>query len=130
HVRVRVSDDAQPHRHLSDIRALLGPLPDGIRLCAQHAFELLAEAEAAVHRVPAEEVHFHEVGALDAIADIVGACAGVQWLRATRGLTRLTVSPVEAGSGATVRTAHGNIPVPVPAVVEIARLRGIALTGA
>jgi uncharacterized protein (TIGR00299 family) protein len=75
-----------------------------------------------VHRVPAEEVHFHEVGALDALADVVGVVAGLEHL----GLERLTASPVTLGSGAT-RGAHGVIPVPAPAVLEL--LRGVPVTG-
>jgi uncharacterized protein (TIGR00299 family) protein len=75
-------------------------------------------------------VHFHEVGALDAIVDVVAGCAGVHWLRAERGLTELTVSPIEAGSAAPpVPAGHGAVPVPAPAVVEIARRAGLVLTG-
>src|SRR5581483_4598537 len=91
---------------------------------------LLAAAEAAVHRTEPERVHFHEVGALDAIADVVAGCAGVHWLRTERGLTELTASPIEAGSAAApVPAAHGAVPVPAPAVLEIARRRGLVLTG-
>jgi uncharacterized protein (TIGR00299 family) protein len=81
-------------------------------------FERLAVAEAAVHGTSPVEVHFHEVGALDAIADVVGVCAGFEHL----GASSVTVSPVAVGSG-TVETAHGTLPVPPPAVAEL--LRGV-----
>ena len=112
--RVHV-DAAESHHHRTwrDVRALLA----GNDL-ARRVFERLAAAEGAVHGVPADEVHFHEVGALDAIADVVGACAGLAHL----GADAVTVSPVAVGSG-TVRTAHGTLPVPPPAVAEL--LRGV-----
>ena len=131
-VRVRAPGEAQPHRGLAEIRAVLGAaaLPYPVREPALAAFELLAAAEAAVHRTEPERVHFHEVGALDAIADVVAGCAGVHWLRTERGLTELTASPIEAGSAAApVPAAHGAVPVPAPAVLEIARRRGLVLTG-
>jgi uncharacterized protein (TIGR00299 family) protein len=85
-------------------------------------FARLAQAEAGAHGIPAEDVHFHEVGALDALADVVGACAGLHHL----GLTALTASPVTLGGG-TARSAHGTIPVPVPAVLAL--LEGAPVTG-
>ena len=101
-----------------DIRALLAaaPLADPVRALALDAFARLARAEGRVHRIDPEEVHFHEVGALDAIADVVGTAAGLHAL----GLTSLVASPVTVGSGRT-RGAHGPIPVPAPAVLEILR---------
>lgn len=110
--RVHV-DAAESHHHRTwrDLRPMLA----GTALAV---FERLAVAEAAVHGVSPEEVHFHEVGALDAIADVVGACAGFEHL----GATDVTVSPVAVGSG-TVRTEHGILPVPPPAVAEL--LRGV-----
>jgi pyridinium-3,5-bisthiocarboxylic acid mononucleotide nickel chelatase len=131
-VRVRTPEGHQPHRGLPAIRTLLGaaPLPAPVRDLALAAFDLLGAAEAAVHRTEPDRVHFHEVGALDAIADLVAGCAGVHWLRAQRGLTELTVGPIEAGSAApAVPAAHGAVPVPAPAVVEIARRTGLVLTG-
>ena len=86
-VEVEVLVDDPPHRTWSTIRALLeaADLPDGVRRRALAAFGRLAEAEGRVHGVPPESVHFHEVGALDAIADVVGACAGVEALGAADG---------------------------------------------
>jgi pyridinium-3,5-bisthiocarboxylic acid mononucleotide nickel chelatase len=131
-VRVEVPGGEQPHRNLPTIVALLSEadLAVPVRETARAAFERLAAAEAAVHRTEPERVHFHEVGALDALADIVGGCAGVHWLRGHRGLTELSVGPVEAGSGgAPVRAAHGTLPVPAPAVLELARRAGLLLSG-
>lgn len=112
--RVHV-EAAESHRRRTwrDVSALL----DGTGL-ARTVFERLAAAEGSVHGVPAEDVHFHEVGALDAIADVVGVCAGFAHL----GAESVTVSPVAVGSGS-VQTAHGTLPVPPPAVAEL--LRGV-----
>ena len=103
--------ESHHHRTWRDIRPTLDGLPLAV-------FERLAVAEAAVHGTTPEEVHFHEVGALDAIADVVGVCAGFAHL----GASSVTVSPVAVGSG-TVQTAHGTLPVPPPAVAEL--LRGV-----
>ena len=110
--RVHV-DVAESHHHRTwrDVRALLG----GADL-AVAVFERLAVAEATVHGTTPDEVHFHEVGALDAIADVVGVCAGFAHL----GATSVTVSPVAVGSG-TIQAAHGTLPVPPPAVAELLR---------
>ncbi len=114
-VDVRVADDATT-RGWREVRGLLeqAPLADPVRALALDVFTRLATAEAAVHRVDVEQVHFHEVGALDAIADVVGCAAGVVHL----GLTQLTASTVTVGSG-TTRGAHGPLPVPPPAVVAL-----------
>ena len=89
---------------------------------AHDVFARLAAAEAEVHRVAVDDVHFHEVGAHDALADVVGACAGFDHL----GLDRLWASPVALGSGQT-RGAHGPVPVPGPAVLAL--LRGVPVEG-
>ncbi|MDQ1671816.1 MAG: pyridinium-3,5-bisthiocarboxylic acid mononucleotide nickel chelatase, partial [Frankiaceae bacterium] len=108
-------------RTWSDVRGLLGRLTDpGLRDLSLQVFGALAEAEGAVHGIPAADVHFHEVGALDAVADVVGVCAGFRQL----GLTRLVVSPVAVGTGA-VATEHGLLPVPGPAVLELLRAGGV-----
>ena len=116
---VEIADSAT-HRTWRDVRALLeaADLGDTVRDLAIRVFGRLAAAEAAVHGASPEEVHFHEVGALDAIADVVGVCAGFVHL----GAASVTVSPVAVGSG-TVETAHGTLPVPPPAVAEL--LRGV-----
>ena len=116
---VDVTDPAR-HRTWRDVRTLLedADLDDAVRSLASRAFERLATAEATVHGTTPEEVHFHEVGALDAIADVTGVAAGFVHL----GATAVTVSPVAVGSGS-VATAHGTLPVPPPAVAEL--LRGV-----
>jgi uncharacterized protein (TIGR00299 family) protein len=123
----RVHVDAPPSsttRTWADVRGILAEadLAPAVRDGALAVFERLAVAEAAVHRVPADDVHFHEVGALDALADVVGVVAGFAHL----GLERLTASAVTLGSGAT-RGAHGVVPIPAPAVLEL--LRGVPVTG-
>ena len=114
-VHVDVADSVTT-RTWDDVRRLLesAALAEPVRATALAVFARLAAAEAQVHRVPAEQVHFHEVGALDAIADVVGVAAGLHAL----GLTDLTASPVALGSG-TTRGAHGPLPVPGPAVLAL-----------
>ncbi len=116
---VEVTDTTQ-HRTWREIRTRLleAPLPDPVRDQALRTFERLAVAEAEVHGSEPLEVHFHEVGALDAIADVVGVCAGLAHLEADV----VVVSPVAVGSGS-VPSAHGALPVPVPAVAQL--LRGV-----
>jgi pyridinium-3,5-bisthiocarboxylic acid mononucleotide nickel chelatase len=123
--------ESHHHRTFRDIRAMLGGagLPAAVHDAALAAFGRLARAEGAVHGTDPEDVHFHEVGALDAIADIVGACAGVAWLREHRGLTRLAASAVALGGGR-ARGAHGSIPVPGPAVLRLAAAAEVPVTGA
>jgi uncharacterized protein (TIGR00299 family) protein len=113
HVHAPASD---VHRTWADVRTILAgaALPTAVRDGALAVFELLAVAEGRVHRVPADSVHFHEVGALDALADVVGVVAGFEHL----ALDRLTASPVTLGSGS-ARGAHGVVPVPGPAVLEL-----------
>ena len=105
-------------RHLSDVEALFEALADDLADGALAVFTLLAEAEAAVHGIDIGHVHFHEVGALDSIADVVAATAGLAHL----GLAPISCSTLSLGSGHT-RGAHGPIPVPVPAVLEV--LKGV-----
>jgi uncharacterized protein (TIGR00299 family) protein len=105
-----------------EVRALLGAaaLPGPVRARALATFERLAEAEARVHRVPPDQVVFHEVGGVDAVVDVVGTALLLHDL----GVTEIWASPVATGSGRT-RGAHGPLPVPAPAVLEL--LRGVPL---
>ena len=115
--RVHVeAPDTATTRTWSDVRRILeaAELDGAVRSIALDVFGRLAEAEAGVHRVAIDDVHFHEVGALDALADVVATAAGLHAL----GLTQLTASPVSLGSG-TARGAHGPLPVPVPAVLAL-----------
>jgi uncharacterized protein (TIGR00299 family) protein len=115
--RVHVhAPDSSTHRTWADVRALLtdAALPTPVREGALAVFERLAVAEGRVHRTAPDQVHFHEVGALDALADVVGVVAGFEHLE----LSRLTASPVALGSGS-ARGAHGVVPVPGPAVLEL-----------
>jgi hypothetical protein len=106
------------------VRSLLtgAALAPAVRDGALAVFERLAVAEGRVHRMSPEDVHFHEVGALDALADVVGVVAGFEHL----GLAQLTASPVALGSGS-VRSAHGVVPIPAPAVLEL--LTGVPVVG-
>ena len=116
--RVHVhAPDSSHHRTWPDVRALLADaaLAPPVRDGALAVFERLAVAEGRVHRISPEEVHFHEVGALDALADVVGVVAGFD---APRAVDRLTASPVALGSGS-ARGAHGVVPMPGPAVLEL-----------
>ncbi len=112
--------DSEHHRSWRDVRTLLqgAELVEPVRALALRIFERLAVAEATVHGSDPLDVSFHEVGALDAIADVVGASAGFVHL----GQVPVVVSPVAVGSGS-VRGAHGTLPVPPPAVAEL--LRGV-----
>lgn len=116
HVELREPD--QPHRRWRHVREALesAALPQPVTARAVRVFRRLAEVEADAHGVEVEEVHFHEVGAWDSIADVVGCCAAL----ADLGVETLSGGPVELGSGR-VRTAHGVLPVPVPAVLELAQ---------
>lgn len=108
-------------RHLSDLERLLttARFSDQVRSQALAVFSLLGRAEAAVHGVPLDHVHFHEVGALDALVDVVGTC----WALERLGVTTISADPFTLGRG-WVDCQHGRLPVPVPAVVEILRQTG------
>jgi uncharacterized protein (TIGR00299 family) protein len=113
-----VCPDQEHERGLADVRAIVeaSGLKPAVRERALAVFARLAEAEARVHRVPVADVHFHEVGALDAIGDVVGVVAGLDLL----GVGRLFSSPLPLGKGL-VETRHGTLPLPAPAVLELAR---------
>ena len=109
-------DQQHDHHSLAEIRAAIGrsALSPAGKERAVHLFDRLAEAESAIHDVPIDRIHLHEVGALDSIIDIVGAVHGMEWL----GVDDVVVSPLNVGSG-TVRCAHGVFPVPAPATARI-----------
>lgn len=115
-VHVNLAAEHQPVRHLSEILEIIAGsgLPAEDRRRGSLVFQHLAEAEAAVHGVSPEEVHFHEVGAVDAIVDILGTIAGLRLL----AIDECYASPLPVGSG-TVRSGHGELPVPAPATLEL-----------
>lgn len=115
-VEVVVEEGHQPHRDYGQIRALVeeARLPERVRDLAAKIFLCIAEAEARVHGVAPDHVHFHEVGAVDSIVDVVGVALGVEAL----GIEKAFVSDLPLGSG-WVRCAHGVLPVPAPATTEI-----------
>jgi uncharacterized protein (TIGR00299 family) protein len=111
-----VTEDQSKHRSLSAILEILekSQLAPGVRERAGAIFRKLGEAEARVHDVPLEKIHFHEVGAVDAIVDIVGACVGFHAL----GIEKFACSPLNVGGG-TAKMAHGVLPVPAPATANL-----------
>jgi uncharacterized protein (TIGR00299 family) protein len=115
-VDVTLEEAAQPHRRLPDILSLIdtSALPDEDKERGATVFRLLADAEAQVHGVDADAVDFHEVGAVDAIVDVLGAIAGTRLL----GIETLYCSPLPAGGGS-VRAQHGVLPVPAPATLAL-----------
>ena len=121
HVEVKVPHE-HVHRHLHNIEKIIddADLTETVKAHAKIIFNRLAEAEASVHGIVVEKVHFHEVGAMDAIIDIVGACIGFEML----GIEQFTCSKIHVGSGF-VNMAHGKFPVPPPAVSKL--LTGIPI---
>jgi uncharacterized protein (TIGR00299 family) protein len=117
-----VAPEEDVHRHLPDIEEILarGSLTERARDLALKTFRKLAEAEGAVHGIPVDRVHFHEVGALDSIADIAGVAIALDLL----GVERFTSRSVPVGSGM-VKCAHGMMPIPAPATAQL--LRGVPI---
>jgi uncharacterized protein (TIGR00299 family) protein len=111
-----IAGESHHHRHLADIRALIedADLSPRVKQTSLAVFQKLAEAEARVHGTEIDHVHFHEVGALDSIADIIGVAVGLE----TLGIERLYASALPFGGGQ-VQTEHGTLPVPAPATLEI-----------
>jgi len=122
----RPSADTHSHstRHLPEIEHLItaAQLPSRAQAWSLAVFRQLAIAEGAVHGIPPEQVHFHEVGATDAIVDIVGTCLGLDWL----GIDELYCSPLPTGGGI-IRAAHGQLPVPAPAVLKLWEMRQVPI---
>lgn len=112
------SNEPPKHRHLTPILKMIdaADLPDRVKSRSSQVFRVLGEAEATVHGVGIEKVHFHEVGAVDSICDIVGICHALELL----GIERIDCSPINVGSG-TVKTEHGILPVPAPATARLLR---------
>jgi pyridinium-3,5-bisthiocarboxylic acid mononucleotide nickel chelatase len=118
-IHIEVATEHQhEHRHLSHILGIIesSTLPERVKSRATAIFTRLAEAEARVHGTTPEEVHFHEVGAVDAIVDVVGACIGIEYF----DVETVVSTPLRLGTG-TVKCAHGVMPVPVPAVMELTK---------
>jgi uncharacterized protein (TIGR00299 family) protein len=115
HARVNVPDE-KTHRHLRDIEKVIDEsgVSQTVKDRSKKIFRRLAEAEAKVHGVAVEKIHFHEVGAMDAIVDIVGSCVAMEML----GVERFVCSKIHVGSGF-INIAHGKFPVPPPAVTEL-----------
>ena len=118
--------EQKKHRHLPHIEKIIsaGELSEKARENALAVFRRLADAEAKSHAVPIEKVHFHEVGAVDSICDIVGACVALDLL----GVEEIYASRINVGSG-TVETEHGTLPVPAPATTELLRDKPIYASG-
>jgi pyridinium-3,5-bisthiocarboxylic acid mononucleotide nickel chelatase len=120
-------DAPKPHRHLSDVLTLIDAarLPARAADRARRIFQALAVAEGLVHGIDPEQVHFHEVGAVDAIADVVGCCLALELL----GVDRVISSPLPVGRGVTL-AAHGELPLPAPATLALIEASGAMIEGA
>ncbi|MET0145150.1 MAG: nickel pincer cofactor biosynthesis protein LarC [Ilumatobacteraceae bacterium] len=118
--------DPHTHRPVGDIYTLLdeADLPVAVRSPARHVFEVLAVVEGAIHGIAPEDVELHEVGALDSIVDVVAIAAALHSL----GVERIVASSIALGHG-TVRTAHGDLPNPPPAVASLLARRGVPIIG-
>lgn len=119
-----IVDDDAPERHLSDLQAVVAEsdLPEAVREQASGVLMRLGQVEAGIHGAPVETVHLHELGGLDTIVDVCGVIAGLHAL----GVERVVVSPLPVGRG-TIRTAHGEIPLPAPATLSL--LQGAPIVG-
>jgi len=115
-------ESSRPARNLGAVRSILdgAPLSDEVRAGALGVFEAIARAEAEVHGTSPEEVHFHEIGAVDTLVDVVGFC----WALERLGISTLYSSPLPLGSG-TVQTEHGLLPVPAPATLGLLSARAV-----
>lgn len=124
HAHMHPHTHAHSHSAMGDIAALINGLnvSDAVKQRALCAYELIAEAESRSHGRPVEQIHFHEVGTVDAVADVVGVCELIERIAPER----IVVSPINLGSGM-VRCAHGLLPVPAPATAHI--LRGVPVYG-
>jgi uncharacterized protein (TIGR00299 family) protein len=125
HVKVVVEDRNKQARDYGDIKSLIqnSPLSDTVKGLSLEVFERLAEVEASIHNCSKESVHFHEVGGVDAIVDVVGAALGLEWL----GIDKVFASDIPVGKGF-VDCQHGTLPVPAPATIAL--LDGVPVYGA
>lgn len=121
-----IATDPPKHRHLSGILKMIhaADIPVRVKASAERVFRVLAEAESSVHGVDIEKVHFHEVGAVDSICDIVGICLALDLL----AIDKIYCSPINTGSG-TVNTEHGILPVPAPATAKLLRNKPVYARG-
>ncbi|MCE5333419.1 MAG: nickel pincer cofactor biosynthesis protein LarC [Desulfobacteraceae bacterium] len=126
HVIVDLDEHDHAHRHLADIEKIIAEssLKEAVKSRGTEIFRRLAQAEASVHHRSVDHIHFHEVGAVDAIVDIVGAVVGLDAL----GIERIYCSALHVGTG-TVQCAHGILPVPAPATAELLKGRPFYSTG-
>ena len=122
-VRVETTDN-QNSRNYTDIRSLIEgcPLPETVKSTSLNIFNRLAQVEARIHNCPLDQVHFHEIGGIDAIIDIVGTALGLDYL----GIKKIIASPIPLGKGFTT-CSHGKLPVPVPATMAL--LTGVPVRG-
>jgi len=126
HIDVVLSEESRHRRHLNDIYSIIegSTFSDTVKRRAKSIFAVIAEAEAKIHASPIEKVHFHEVGALDSIIDIVGTAICFEKF----GIEQVYSSPVRLGSGGFQTTQHGTMPTPVPATLEILKDYPVVLT--
>ena len=126
HLEVAISHTPHYHRHLKDINNLIDAshLSQRVKEVAKSIFHVIGRAEAKIHDTTLEKIHFHEVGAVDSIVDIVGTAICLEKF----GIERVYTSPVRLGSGGTVNTQHGVMPTPTPATLEILREYPTVLT--
>jgi hypothetical protein len=124
-VRITFPEDPQPHRTFQDICELLekSSLPDKVKEKSRQVFDLLARAEGKIHGKAPDKIHFHEVGALDSLVDIVGCVTAVEMLNPAKIIS----SPLPFSRGQ-VHCAHGVLPLPAPATLEICTERSIPMT--
>ena len=125
-VDVLISEQPHYHRHLKDIEELIekSSLAPGIKERSKKIFREVAVAESTVHNTPLEKIHFHEVGAIDSLVDIIGVSICLEQL----GIQAVYSSPVKVGNGGMVKSQHGALPVPTPATMEILKGYPILLT--
>jgi len=118
-IDVQTPSEGQRRRHLADVHAIIdgSTLSDSVKSRSKSMFGILAEAEAKVHNTTPEKIHFHEVGAIDAIVDIVGAAICVERL----SIAQVFSSPIKIGGGGLINAEHGVLPIPTPATLEILR---------